>query len=443
MKTRKRINLAYSILIDEAVTGSEKTIEEIRLAVNIERRDLLRIRRGQKFPSQKVRENLERELGITPGFKKQRLEEAVDERLRDIFQWYREPANRTHLKGVARKYYSAIPGITDLPMVTRPEWLADKPIPLSVVDKELRKHWKYDEVDPVPRPFAWLGTETFSRFIQRIAPNVQLENRFCYRLLDVNSDGKLFQMSFGPSRYWQFINSCELLSFELAEWCFRKDRDLVGRMPKPKPLELRLRGAPGELFRLNKRSACPACSTFLLILNSRKGDYFLLHERLSVGLLDSPGGWHVVPSGQFQPDGIEDIHHDRDFSIERTVMRELAEELLGVEEAQDVVRTLDDFYNYPRLKPFADGLKNGALRSYFLGIGFDPLPTKPGILTALVIDASRLPTSALDFINNWEGKYVEVWLDQLEDLSRDPKMIPDGATCLILAHKHLKQLLRR
>ena len=359
-----------------------------------------------------------------------------NEYLKNVYAWYRE--HRPTLARIARAYYAKVPEVVDLPMVTRSEWLPKHPIPLNKFDLQLS--WVEDERDPPPPLLEALDKETYSRFLERIAPDVQQEDRFCYRLLEVSPADDTIKLVFSPSRYRRFINSCEALGYELAEWFYRNQKDLDIKRAPTNDAFLTGRGDPRAIFNLRMHSGCPGISTLLLIWKASQGDFFYLHKR-SGPVLDSPGGLHVVPAGQFQPDTDEDINHDRDFSMQRTVMREFGEELLGIEKFKDVMRTSENFYDHPRLEPFVRGLREGFVRGYFLGLGFDPLPTKPGLLTALVIDASRLPPGALEFTDNWEGKSLEVPLSQLEKWSKDERLIPDGATCLQLVQRHLKFLL--
>jgi hypothetical protein len=365
-----------------------------------------------------------------------RNESEHNEYLKNVYAWYRE--HRPTLAKIARAYYASLPEALNLPMVTRSEWLPKIPIPLRELDRQLT--WIEDERDLLPPQLEALGQETYSRLLERIAPNVQQEDRFCYRLLDVSSaDGKM-NLVFSPSRYRRFINSCEALGYELAEWFYRNQNDLDIQQVAKDGAYLRARGDPRAIFDLRMRSGCPGVSTFLLVLNAHQGDFFYLHRR-SGPVLDSPDGLHVVPAGQFQPDTDEDVNHNRDFSIERTVIRELGEELLGIEKFKDVMRTSEDFYNHPRVAPIVRGINEGFVRGYFLGLGFDPLPTKPGILTALVIDASHLPPGTLEFTDNWEGRLLELPLGQLKKWSQDERLIPDGKTCLQLVQQHLEFLI--
>jgi hypothetical protein len=390
-------------------------------------------------------ERVLRTLGAKPQAEKLRLgvrrDARHDEYALQVYQWYREHENRQKLAVIARAYYAKVPGVLDLPMVTRSDWLAERPIPLSEFDEQLKRNWVHNAPDASAPLLNFLGGEKFSNFIARMAPQVKQEDRFCYRLLDVDSTNKQLKLSFGPSRYRPFVNSCEALSYELGEWCFRNRSTFESKWPRADGADLPNRGEAQAIFNLQNRSGCPACSTVLFLINHPKGDYFYLQRRTSPELLDSPGGLHVVPSGQFQNDTYEDANHDRGFSVQRTVMRELAEELLGLKEVEEAIQTLDDFYDDPRVEPFVSGIREGAVRGYFLGLGLDPLPTKPGLLTALVIDASRLPAAALKFIDNWEGKSFPVPLKELKERSNDVRVIPDGATCLRLADRHLEFLL--
>jgi hypothetical protein len=79
-------------------------------------------------------------------------------------------------------------------------------------------------------------------------------------------------------------------------------------------------------------------------------------------------------------------------------------------------------------------------KAIFLGLGFDPLGTKPGILTALVIDAAQMSKEALKFTKkNSEGNVFSLPIDQLNNKwINHRKMLPDGTGCLQLAQQHLE-----
>jgi hypothetical protein len=274
---------------------------------------------------------LEREYGIRPCELKEALDGGAHEYLRETFLWYRK--HRLEVTNIARAYYYKVPGVLDRPFVTKKEWLPATPISLDEFDSRLSKpeNWNDKEPDPPQRRLHFIPDETYWQFIERLATEndwkFEQEERACYRLIDVRLGGSKLELSFAPATYSQFVNSCESLGFELGEWCLRNPRKLKESQP-PKTSAGLTRGRPAEIFSLKNQSACPGFSTFLLLLNQDGGDYFYLHDRSSSKVLESPGTYHVLPAGQFQPDQKDDANHNRDFSLYRSILRELAEELI-------------------------------------------------------------------------------------------------------------------
>jgi len=395
-----------------------------------------------KIPKESERSSLARAVNISDEKMPEALANGQDEYLSRVFQFYRE--DRELLGPIARAYYLSV-ALPQYPVVTKAEWLPVRPIPLNEFDRELQKHWIPDQPEPPHPQLPVLRGENYAKFVRRMAPKVRQDDDFCYRLLEVRTEKDKLTCVFSPSRYSQFISSCAVLGYEVAEWYMKNQQKRGRRRPRTNGVDLPARGQPRAIFNFENRSACPATSTILILVNTGKENCFYLHRRVSPELFDSPGGLHVVPSGQFQPDGTEDVYHDRDFSLTRTVMRELAEELLGVAEVEKSIWNDKDFYEDPRVQPFVAGLENGAVRAYFLGLGIDPLPTKPDFFAALVVDGSRIPEASLNFIGNWEsgGKVLRVPLDRLKLLGHDKRMIPDGAMCLQLADQHLDFLIKQ
>jgi hypothetical protein len=301
-------------------------------------------------------------------------------------------------------------------------------------------HWQGEQPDATPAALPILQGERYSNFISRVAPYVRHDDNHCYRLLGVLVGDRSFALKFAPSSYGRFVDSCDALGFELAEWLLRNSGSAANVQPSKTGVDLPARGRPEDIFDLRNRSACPGVNTVLIIKNNQKGDVFFLQRREGRALFDSPSGLHVAPSGQFQASVIDDLEHDREFSITRTVMREFGEEFLGIAENESEVTDQFDFYQDRRMAPFVAGLESGAIKLYFLGIGFDPVPAKPGMYIAMVIDAARLPEARRVYQPSWEGRLIELPLRKLEEMSRDERVVPDGATCLQLAFRHLKKL---
>jgi hypothetical protein len=431
---------AYSQLLRTRIEDLDVRQEVLADDVGISDRTLRRYLSGS-LPPRRTRQALERKLAIADEEASRALETGADDYRRKVWKVYRE--ERAELKELGRNYYRRIaaPGFA---VVSRPSWILPQPIPLSDLDQELQRHWVKDVPEPALPRLDVLGDEKYSDFITRVSPEIRQDDNFCYRLLEARFDNGTPQLKFSSSRYRQHINSCDVLGFELAEWKLRSRGSSRVRTPRTSGVDLRWRSKPQVIFDFKNRSACPSVSTALIVRNTSKGDLFFLQPRTSPRLLDTPGGLHVVPSGQFQPDTAEDINHHRDFSVTRTVMRELAEEVLGVGEVQDMIRDLSDFYQDERVKPFVKGLKDGAINAHFLGLGVDPVPTKPELFVALIVDAARVGEQHLNFIGNWEsdGKILTVPLDQLEMWSQDKRMIPDGAMCLQLVHQKKNWLMK-
>jgi hypothetical protein len=246
---------------------------------------------------------------------------------------------------------------------------------------------------------------------------------------------------FSGCRYQNFVDTCEVLSFELSYWAFRNAKKLSQRNPRRNKTDLKLRGHPKDLFNLSNRNACLGICTVLLVFNRPKGDYFYVQKR-SASVLESPFGFHLVPSGTFQPDMAEDANHARDFSLLRSVLRELAEELLGFEELQKAIWTHGDFLEDARLAPFRMALENKSMQAFYLGVGFNPSSTKLDLLTVLTINWAEFTDKSLEFIENWEGSVLPVSLAQIKEWSVDPRLHGTGQACLRIVSKHLPMLLR-
>src|SRR5207248_1527639 len=107
---------------------------------------------------------------------------------------------------------------------------------------------------------------------------------------------------------------------------------------------------------------------------------FFLHDRISPKLAEAQNTYHVVPAGTFQPDTYADAYHEREFSLKRAILREFGEELLEREQLQKFAMYGEDFYQDKKMKKFVDGERNGFVKLFFLGVGYDPANTKPEIL---------------------------------------------------------------
>jgi hypothetical protein len=435
MASRKPPNIELGRLLTASMPPGHR--KRIAKEIGTSERTLARILSGYTPPQEALLLKLQKRLKI-PDERMERVRDGgADSYLRHAFNWYR--SNRQIILPVAREYYSGVPGVLAFPIVTKNEWLPKQPVSLADVDRHL--FFLTDEEEPPVRQLRLLGNRTFSEFVWSTAKDVRLSRDFVYRLIKTEIDGTTVKLTFGPTRYHHFVNSCEAIQFELGEWCCRNEA--APRRPRTNGADLRIRGPNINIFDLNSRICSTGICVALLILNTRKGHVFYVHERSSNEVMEGPSGFSLVPGGTFQPDSAEDVNHERDFSLMRTVIRELAEELLGMGEIEQTIRTGDDFYEHDRIRPFLTALDQGHARAFFLGIGVSPGNMKPMILATLVIDSTHFDETALKFEDNFEGKFIQVPLTKLVEWSKHRDMSSDGATCLHLVHRHLEYLIDR
>jgi len=186
--------------------------------------------------------------------------------------------------------------------------------------------------------------------------------------------------------YLSYYDTCEALAFELSDWCFHNPN----QMPQPGKNDLPFHGAPERIFDLATRNAVPGLNALMIFIDGPQGHQFFMHDRTSREIAEAQNTFHVVPAGTFQPDSYASGNHPRDFSLQRCILRELAEELLGKKEVETYSRNGEDFLIDGKCQPFVNGMKDGYVKLFFLGLGFDPVTTKPEMLLAIVMDAKKL-----------------------------------------------------
>jgi hypothetical protein len=80
-------------------------------------------------------------------------------------------------------------------------------------------------------------------------------------------------------------------------------------------------------------------------------------------------------------------------------------------------------------------------RLHLLGLGLDPVTTKPEILACLVIDMSEVQLG-LEFRERKEGRSypVELTLEEVRSRLAEPRLLAAGKACLGLVAKHYDTL---
>jgi len=349
-------------------------------------------------------------------------------------------SNRLKLTRWIRAYYGEAG--SPFPVIHRKGWILGAPFELDPLPTHgLRAEEGLIAWDrtagPAPTPPLLPNGLRLHELLRRHNP--KLHNGTCYRLLEVAVRNGRPAMTFCLGRYFDYLDSCEILAVEAARAVLQSSASSVGA-------DLPLRSSLGDVFDLRSRTAIPGVLTLVLLLNHSAGDVFLYHQR-SDAVEEGPNSLHVVPAGSFEPSAADDSWHERDFSLRRNVLREFGEELLGKKTFQTYKERGEDFATDPMIRVISSLLDKRIAKLFFFGVGLDPITTQPEILTCLVLNMRDL-LARIDlkdpFQNNYEGKYRtgSLTANQLEELAANESTMPGGAACMLLAARHLPTLLK-
>jgi transcriptional regulator with XRE-family HTH domain len=399
------------------------------------------------------------ELGVTPridplAFLEEPTITPADPRVtrsQDEWRAVRRNLNtrRQHLTAVAADCYPDGFRFDNLGLLTRQDWLPDVPAALDAVTVE---------TDPAPaapvvdgtgpesghvRPLADLA-QPYPRYtaaVRDLDPPRLFENRLTWRLLDVDwtREGK-GRLTFGDTTYFAAMDVCEALAHEMAYVGLGGDGQ-----PCPQPPTMRhlpLRRHLGDPFTLGRRPAIPSVST--LTVRGGNQPTFLLHRRDARQVAIAGGLLHVIPTGVFQPSSVLPAAVSADFDLWRNIMRETAEELLGMPEANGDDQPVDY-----RDEPYAvldAAATDGRIRVHALGVALDALTLAAEIFTVAVYEPDLYDELAADFVTtNDEGTIVNQRLPfddtTVTKVLASGRMAPGGAGCLSLAWQHREAVL--
>lgn len=273
--------------------------------------------------------------------------------------------------------------------------------------------------------------------------DVNLMNLPLYGLGGVHVSGtgaeKQVTLDILKGTYYDFYNTCEVLSAEMAyHRRIRMEQHLTeGKLP--------LRDRNQDLFDFTNRFAGIGINALTILRNvvdedGNKSNYFLLHKRSSKGVAEGSNSYHVVPAGSYQPATVEfPLKVDEvDKNLNSTVVREFGEELLGVEEFSDLFNA-ELVASYGKV-PTAS----------FLGVGLDPLNTKTEILACLVLDVEQTPlfggsrtkeaiTQGLKETYEGAVSLKELSMPMIRQFRDNPMSIPAFRQILTVVAEHAEQ----
>jgi hypothetical protein len=364
-------------------------------------------------------------------------------------EWLRVTAflNRDRHELAVRAAAGYPPGLrlAGTPLLAPPAWRLAAPVPLEAVRLEFRPRKPRPDLPdlaalaPYALPERADGTRyrRYSEVVAALAAPAVFENRPTYRLVEADLAGAAGpRLAFGRGRFFDGTDTGGAAAHEYAA---ARLGEITGAVTGPdassgmggpgRPSVGALSGAGGDvpggaasggaahhLYRaalggptgLARRSAPMATSALTLRHDRSAGTAtFPLHYRHPGRVSHAGGLYQVIPVGVFQPSGEAPWNEANDFSLWRGLLREYAEELLGADEDHGSERAPIDYAAWPLARAMTDGLADGRVRAWCLGLGADPLTFALDLLTVVVIDAPLYDDLFGDLVDaNAEGRVI-------------------------------------
>ena len=349
------------------------------------------------------------------------------------------------------------------PLLAPPAWRLPAPVPLDGIRLEFRPGAPRPDVPDLTAlaPYALPERADGSRYrrysdvVGALARPAIFENRPTYRLVEADLAGEAGpRLVFGRGRFFDGIDTGGAASHEYAAARLGEVTGVVTGSPqagagaavRSAPARCAYRAALGGPTSLTRRSASMATSALTLRYDRSAGlATFPLHYRHPGQVSHAGGLYQVIPVGIFQPSGEASWNEANDFSLWRGLLREYAEELLGADEDHGSERAPVDYAAWPLAKAMTDGLADGRIRAWCLGLGADPLTFALDLLAVVVIDAPLYDDLFGDLVDaNAEGRVIKPRPfddPSVTALLRDAPLQAAAAALLHLALAHRTTLL--
>ena len=350
--------------------------------------------------------------------------------------------------------------VAGTPLLAPPAWRPATPARIDDIRLEFRPDApRPDAPDlaalaPGALPVRADGTRyrDYSDVVAELAAPLVFENRPTYRLLDADlagPDGP--RLAFGRGRFFDSVDTGgaaahEYAACQLGGTAGPSDMTAVAVSRAGAGARCPYRAALEGPTGLARRAAPLAVSALTLRHDKRAGTAtFPLHYREPGKVSHAAGLYQVIPVGVFQPSGEAPWNEANDFSLWHGMLREYAEELLGADEDHGSELAPIDYATWPLAKAMTDGLADGRVRAWCLGLGADPLTFAIDLLAVVVIDAplyDDLFGAAVDA--NAEGQVTgprPFDLASVSALLRDAPLQAAAEALLALAMAHRDTLL--
>jgi hypothetical protein len=357
--------------------------------------------------------------------------------------------------------------VAGTPLLAPPAWRLPAPFPLDGLRLEFRPDAPPPDVPdlaalaPAALPLRADGSgyRRYSDVIAAIAAPAVFENWPTYRLIEADLAGPGGpRLAFGRGRFFDSADAGGAAAHEYAaaqlaapsgvagEGLAGAGTDAAVQAVAAAAALLPYRAALGGPTALGRRAAPLAVSALTLRHDRRAGTAaFPLHYREPGKVSHAAGLYQVIPVGVFQPSGEAPWNEVNDFSLWRGLLREYAEELLGADEDHGSERAPVDYQAWPLARAMTDGLADGRVRAWCLGLGADPLTFAIDLLAVVVIDAPLYDALFGGMVDaNAEGRVTgpHVFDDRsVTGLLRDTPFQAAAEALLTLALSHRDTLL--
>ena len=357
--------------------------------------------------------------------------------------------------------------VAGTPLLAPPAWRLPAPVPLDGIRLEFRPDAPRPHTPdlaalaPGALPLRGDGTRyrRYSDVVAGLAAPAVFENRPTYRLIEADLAGVGGpRLAFGRGRFFDSVDAGGAAGHEYAAAHLAHlaaGGDAAGAAGRAGPGDAAsadtrtrcpYRDALGGPTGLARRAAPLAVSALTLRYDQAAGTAtFPLHYREPGKVSHAAGLYQVIPVGVFQPSGEAPWNEANDFSLWRGLLREYAEELLGADEDHGSERAPIDYAAWPLAQAMTDGLADGRIRAWCLGLGADPLTFALDLLAVVVIDAPRYDDLFGDMVDaNAEGRVTAPHSfdrKSVTALLRDAPLQAAAEALLTLALQHRDTLL--
>lgn len=345
--------------------------------------------------------------------------------------------NRYLLANVGKSIHRDVDEVPKFPLIARADWFPPCLVPLKTVGTELLEAPFLSKVDSATLSVAIDGSGDrypASEWLKKKRPSAIFKDDTIFTLSGIKTDEGQVAFEVTKSTYFSYYDNLEGIALELSHTVAPNTGDIA----TPEITKLPLRQFFGDITtEFSKRSASIGMNCLTILKRRGVGrSEFLFHDRTKYGanqttLAEANNVWHVVPAGSFQPSGEPEL---LSCNFYRGILREYAEELISEEAVQAAIQSGEDFLELEKVASLMSSIERGKSSLWWIGLGLDPVTTKPEALMLCVLDCEDLGVDETwdYFRSSWEGTVFSIAWDRekIEALLRSKKCLPAGAACL-------------